>query len=186
MAPAENAFDASHVGASVDADALGLGDLFRSGVPCVVREIEFRTDRPGRDDSRAAVIARHVVGVPVPNSEATTTSAASDAIIVQPFAVILVIIAVFVPAIDHQGARALDPHIHAAAHRALSWNQVLLVHAMRDSIALPGHVAVALADSPRVGRREKPALASTLSMRTSLHIRPAVAANRRAGCPFPS
>src|SRR5271155_2781268 len=150
MAPGEHAFDASHVGTSVDADALRLGDFFFSGIPGIIGQLEFGTDGPSCDDSCAAVIARHVVSMIVPNAEATTTSATPDAIIVQPFAVIVVIIAVLVPLVDHQGARALDPDIHATADRALGWNQVLLVHTMCDSIALPRHVAVALADLPRV------------------------------------
>src|SRR5271170_7196083 len=150
MAPGEHAFDASHVGTSVDADALGLGDFSFSGIPCIVGQLEFGTHRPGRDDSCAEVIARHVEGMTVPNAQATTTSAASDAIIVQPLAMVFVIIAILVPFVDHQRARALDPHIHAAAHCALTCNQLLLVHTMGDSIALPGHVAVALVDLSRV------------------------------------
>src|SRR5580704_8506175 len=109
MAPSEHACDASHVGTSVDADALGLGDFSFSGIPGIVGQLEFRTDRPSGDDSCAAVIVRHVVGMTVPNAEPTTTPAAPDAIIVQPFAMIVVIIAVLVPLVDHQGACTLDP-----------------------------------------------------------------------------
>ena len=147
----EDTFDTGHIGTGVYADALGFGDLSLPGVPSIVGHLEFRADRPSGDDSRAAIIAGYVVSMTVRNAEPTTTPALPDAIIIQSFAVVVVIIAVLVPLVDHQGTRALDPHIHATAHRALAWNQVLVVHAMSDAIALPGHVAVALADLPCVG-----------------------------------
>src|ERR1700691_5686564 len=112
----EYAFDASHVGASVDADALGFGDFSLSGIPGIIGQLEFGTDRPVRDQPRAAVIARHVVGDTVPNAYATTTPTPPEAIVIQPFAMIFMIIAALVPLVDHHGAGALDPHIHAAAH----------------------------------------------------------------------
>ncbi len=134
----------------MDADPLGFGNFSFPCVPCVVGQFEFPADRSGGDDSRAAEITGHVVRVAVPNAEPAATPASPDAIVIQSFAVIVVIIAVLVPLVDHKRARALDPHIHATAHGALGCNQVLVIHAMRDAIALPSHVAVTLADLPCV------------------------------------
>src|SRR6202030_2032432 len=116
---AENAFDTAQIGTGVNADALGFGHHAAiAGIPCIISQFKFGTNRPGGDDFVIAPIGGDVKFLTVPNTEPAVAASFTDFVIILRHAV-RVINAGAIHLIDDEIARAFDPDVHAAAGERL-------------------------------------------------------------------
>ena len=128
----------------VNTVTFGFGNFPTGGVPFIVSQFKFRSNRAGGNDAPVAVIAGDIKFFAVPDAKSAAAAAFADAVIVHLLAVVLVVMLGGIHHVHDEAAILFDPHIRAAGDGAFALDERLAVSAMRDAVAFPCEIVHAL------------------------------------------